>query len=50
MDFTAWLDSVRALERRLGTPVVSNRTILERAGLDYDEAMARVRRKGLCDA
>ena len=38
-DFIAWLDGVKELERRLGTPVVSNRTILEHLGLDYDKEM-----------
>ncbi len=41
-DVIAWLEGVKELERRLWTPVVSYRTILEHLGLDYDEEMKRV--------
>lgn len=40
-----WLDAVRELERRLGTPAVSSRSILERLGLDHSEEMARIFRE-----
>ncbi len=46
-DFTAWLDDVKELERRLGYPGVSNRSIIEHLGLDYGKEMAMLQEEGV---